>query len=205
MTRSDPTQTNAATIINRMAELLDEEHIAALIDRPIDIALEQFSCDDAAGHSHDQFHRTITEFIQHLHKIAFPGSRSLLSSQSHDEAVALLEQAYQGTYSDGYYAAVQDAADPLQSGMEVVLARLADLIKVHRRDMYARWVIARHIDPLDWDTQCALVATLIGCCGEWLPVQLLSCKPSQLVDTIPELLTMWLAASSQYAPLDLSS
>ncbi|NQU74927.1 MAG: hypothetical protein HQ546_01265 [Planctomycetes bacterium] len=205
MTRSDPTQTNAATIIRRLVELLDEDHIAAMIDRPIDIALERFPCDDAAGYSHDRFHRTIAEFLRHLHESAFLCSRTLSPSQSLDEAVALLEQAYQGTYSDGYYAAVQDAEDPSQPGMEVVLTRLADLIKTRRRDMYTRWVIARHLDPADWHTKCALAAALIERCGKWLSGQLQNCTPDQLADSVPELLTIELATNGQFQPLDLST
>ena len=193
MTFSDATYNRALEILRQVTALLDEDVIAQHVDEPIDEVLEKFGLVDDWAWSHQGFHRTIAEFVRHLYEKAIPCMRELSLAQAHDESIALLEQGYRQMGGSGYDHAVLDAADPSQSGLRVVLAAIAEGLKEHERETYLRWVLARHIDPADWHTKCAIAAILTERCREWVPPELCRLSPEQLADSIPELLAIDLA------------
>jgi hypothetical protein len=104
----------------------------------------------------------------------------------------LIEEGYRGTYSDGYYGALQDAIDPSYSGLELVLERMTSMLKARCREMYVLWILDRHVASADWEIRCALATQLIECCMEWMPPELQRCPAEQMVDSIPELLRIHL-------------
>ncbi len=187
MTDSDSRCSRAARIVEQIAALLDETRVAQLIDGPIDAAVGTFSCRVERPDSHRQFHDVVSEFVLHVHKNSTACLQELTKPQARDEAVALLEQAYEGTHADGYHAALLDANDTSQAGMHVVLSRLADIIKARRRHSHRRGVFARCIDPNDWHTTCDIAAILLGRCRVLLPAEHCPQSPEQFVDHIPEL------------------
>ena len=197
MTGSDAVQRRANRIFDLLTRLIDEEQVVRQIDQPIDQVLEDFECPDIPVHSQARFHQVITDFMQHLHKKALPGSRDISSSQAHDEAMALLESQYQGSRSNGYPGAVLDAADADQPGLPLVLARLAEAVKAIQRLKYTRWAATRYLAPADWPTKCALAAILLERNRACLPLELEHYPPEQFADEIPELLKMDLALESQ--------
>ena len=201
MTCSDPAYRHAAQTIAQLEALLDEERIARQIDEPIDRATAEFSAADNSEYSWDEFLRVTGQFVQHLYEKALPCVRRLSLSQARAEAIALLEPAYQGTYADGYYGALLDAADPRQPGLHLVLARMAELVKTRQRQTYVRYEVARHIGQADWHTKCALAAVLIERCRQWMPPEFRRFPPEQVVDYVAELLAIDLATSSQLHPL----
>lgn len=185
---------HAAQIIERITALLDETHLAQTIDEPIDAAAEAHCCRVETPDSHRQFHDIISEFVLHIHKHAQSCPRKLTRSQARDEAIALLEQAYEGTHANGYHAALLDATDTSQGGMEVVLSRITDIIKSRLRQNHRRWVFAHCIDPGDWRAKCDIAAILLDRCSLLSPARRGQYYPEQFVDHIPDLLDAVLSA-----------
>lgn len=206
MTFSDATYNRAFEILQRVTTLLDEEVIAQLVDEPIENVLAEFETIDNWTWSHEKFHQIIAKFVQRLYAGTVFCQRRLSLAQAHDEAIALLEQAYAQMGGDGYDNAVLDAADPSHEGLQVVLTMMAEWIKAHRRETYRHWVLARHIDPSDWRAKCAIAKILIDHCREWMPPELCRLSLGQLTDAIPELLSIHLATNdpSRSFPADSS-
>ena len=187
MTDSDTHRSRAAEIIEKITALLDETHLAQLIDEPIDAAVETFACRVERPDSHRQFHDVISDFVFHIHQNSTACPQELPRSQARDEGVALLEQAYEGTHANGYHAALLDANDASQAGMQVVLSRLAEIFKSRQRRNHRQWVFAHCIDPGDWQTKCDIAATLLDRCRLLLPAESCPQNPEQFVDHIPDL------------------
>lgn len=201
MTSSDSTWTRANQILGRLALLLDEGLISQQIDEPIDQAFARISVPNAPTHSHSQLQTAITDLVQLLYAGGATSGRQLARSQARDEAITILEQAYGGHAVDGYYHAVLDAADPEQSGLALVLARLTDLVKARRRQMYMRWVAARHIDPTNWQTKRAMAQVLLERCRHRLPRPLRDCPPEQMADHVLALMMLDLGSEAQIRQL----
>ena len=178
----------ALRLLKELERLLDEGRIARRIDEPIDKAVAQFRWPRSQEYSHRTFHETAARFVQHVCEKGLHPPRRLSFSQAHDEAVALLEQWYEGTRANGYDGAVIDAANPAHDGLRLVLVRLAKALKARERDSYIQWVQARHVRAADWQTRCAVVGILLAHCGRWLPPLLASCPPEQLADCAFDLL-----------------
>ena len=140
-----------------------------------------------SGFSHKQFHQVTADFIKFLYEKAFLAGGKLTLSQAHDEAIALLEQSYQGTYINGYDGALLDASDPKQPGTSLVLQRMVDLIKARQRQKYINWVVSRHIDPADWHLKCSIAELLIKRNRELLPPEIGQSYPGRWADRIVEL------------------
>jgi hypothetical protein len=133
------------------------------------------------------FLKTVADFVRHVYEHGLPGRRRLSESQAHDEAVALVQQAYQAPDCDGYDAGV-DAANPCHAGLPAVLVTLAEALKVRERQAYVRWVAVRYIGAAGWDTRCAMAAVLLERLVDYLPPELLGCRPEQLADRVVKLL-----------------
>ena len=188
MTSGDPLRSRAIRILENLSEQMDEALMARLIDQPIDEAAEAFPLEKGRAHSHELFHKTVAAFFHWLHEKALRCGCSISPAQAHDEAVTLLEQAYQGTHLSGYDAAVADAADPAGAGISLVLARLAETVKAQERRKYQAWVFARHLGPADWDTKCAIAVILMEGWLDVMPSHLRPYPPEFWADEIPELL-----------------
>ena len=179
---------------------MDEQRMAQQIDDPIDGTLERLGHVEHEPYSHPRFTETTARFVQHVYEHAHSPSRKLTMSQARDETVALLARAYGGTYANGYHGAVLDAADPSGPGLELVLARISELIKNERRQMHARWIESWHIDSADWPTKCAMASILIERCCEFLPPELQGCPPEQLAEDVFDLLALHLATTGRLQP-----
>lgn len=166
-----------------------------LIFRRILSATAFTQADVADAHGFGFSHPLIAKFVQRLYAGTVFCKRRLSLAQAHDEAIALLEQAYAQMGDNGYDDAVLDAADPSHEGLQVVLAMMAEWIKAHRRETYRHWVLARHIDPSDWRAKCAIAKILIDHWREWMPPELCRLSLGQLTDAIPELLSIHLATN----------
>jgi hypothetical protein len=195
MTSYDPLRDRANELLERLTSLLAEESLQLRIDEPVDDAAAGFKCPEVAECSQTQFHQTIAQFLCYVREQVLANGKAPLWPEGLGEAMALLEDGYHGTYSDGYYGALQDALDPSYSGLEMVLERMAGTIKVRWRETYARWAIARYVASADWEVRCALTALIIDRCGEWLPPELQRCQAAQLEGCIPELLQVYLGTT----------
>jgi len=193
----DSVRRRASEIIKTVMGLLEEGFMARLFDEPIARAAESFECPDSVRYSYAEFLQTVSDFVRHLYEHGLPGHRRLSDSQARDEAVALLEQAYQGSDANGYEAAVVDAADPSQAGLPAVVATLAEALKERERRAHVRWVVALHIDAADWHTRCAMAAVLVERLAEYLPPEVRGCSPERLADHVSRLLFADVATGRQ--------
>ena len=187
----------ASEIIETVMGLLDEGFMARQFDEPIARAAESFECHGSVRYSYAEFLQTVADFVRHLYEHGLPGHRRLSDSQARDEAVALLEQAYQGSDANGYEAAVVDAADPSQAGLPAIVATLAEALKERERRAHVRWVVALHIDAADWHTRCAMAAVLVERLAAYLPPEVRGCSPERLADHVSRLLLADVATGRQ--------
>ncbi|MCO6438536.1 MAG: hypothetical protein J5J06_15705 [Phycisphaerae bacterium] len=199
MNSSESGQCEADTMIARIAALLDESLLAQLIDRPINNAVESFSCGVETPESHLQAHDLVTDFVIHMHAQTASLRGRFSRERMKDVAVALLEQGYSGFRSAAYDEALRDAFDESQDGMRIIIARLAEAAKRRRRQEYTRWVFARHIDPLDWETRCLIAKLLLARATPLLPPppKGYTYRPEELVDNIPDLMERLLETERQ--------
>lgn len=188
MSNSDPAlRQQAEAVIAWMAGRLDESFLVRQIDEPIDRAVADFTYDDSPVFLHHRFHRVLGRFVGHIYAYGSPCPRKLSEEQARDEAVALLENLYQGTLANGYDAALIEARrDPTQ-GLEMVFLRLAEALKARRRQQYIQAVFARCLDPADWPLRCQIAAILLQRLQPWLPAEMAEREPAQFVDEIPTL------------------
>jgi hypothetical protein len=133
-----------------------------------------------------------------VRKQVLGGVKAPASPNALGEAIALLEEGYHGTSSDGYDGALLDAIDPAHPGLPLVLERMAEAIRIRCRETYVRWVIDRHITSAEWAVRCAMTALLLDRCREWMPPELR--QPEQMVGCIPELLHIHLSMSRVLQP-----
>lgn len=154
--------------------------------------------------SHADFNALIAGLCRHLQASALPASLPLPPGSALDEAMALLDQSYEGVHANGYYAALLDALDASPEGVQLVLARLAELIKARQRSLYVRWVITRNITLVDWDTKRALADLLLRRCRPWLPPEMQHAVPEQFTDCIEDLLIADLSADARLGRSELS-
>ena len=188
MTSSDGLRRKAEAIVCTLRDQLDEQRLARDIDQPIDRALATFRFDWRTPPSVRQFHRTIGSLVAHLYTHGFAVPRRLSPAQAMAEAIELLDAAYQGTHERGYDGAVLDALTERGSGIDSVLARLAEIIKLRQRYRHRQWAFARHLDPLDWPLRCAVVTVILEAQQPTGGTALADCPAAQLVDHVPELL-----------------
>ena len=112
-----------------------------------------------------------------------------------NEVLMLLEKHYQGNLSNGYVAAMMDARQG-DNGIDIVLYRLADIIKTAEREKYVCGVFSAHIDPGNWRLKCNIVEVLQRKYEKILPPNILACKPEQLVDEIHTLMNVIMSSSA---------
>jgi len=199
MTSSEPACREANFTIARITALLDESLLAQVIDEPIDRAVETFSSGVETPESHLQMHDVITDFVLHMHLQTAPSGRGFSRERVRDEAVALVKQGYLEAASAAYDEALRDAFDESQDGMRIVIARIAEATKRRRRQQHTRWVYARHIDPLDWESKCRIAELLLDRVAPLLPPppKGYEYRPEELVDNISDLMARTLEAERQ--------
>jgi len=187
---SDTLRESASKTLERLADLLERVRMAERIEAPIDRAFHKYDIPLETEFSHERFHQVTAEFIKYLHEKASLPVGKLTHSQAHDEAIALLEQSYQGTYENGYHGALLDASDPRQPGIGLVLQRMVELIKARQRRKYTRWVVSRHINPVDWGLKCSVATLLINRNRDLLPPKIGESLPAQYADFLDTLFTL---------------
>lgn len=204
MTCSDRSLDRAEAILGRLFGLLDDGTLRGRIDDPIDLAAEGFiSRVTQPPGSHAEFNALIAGLYRHVQESARTTS-PLPPELALDEATSLLDQGYEGLHANGYYAALLDARDASPQGAQLVLHRLAELIKARRRWQYVRWVIARNVALLDWDTKRALAGLLLDRCRPWLPPEMQGAAPEQFTDCVEDLLIADLSTDARLGGRDFS-
>jgi len=188
MTRSTGTREHAVELVDEMLTQLDEDLLLRTIDEPIDQAAGSFQLDGQGPAGHHRFHRILAQFVRHLYRHGLAGPRFLSLSQAHDEAISLLEHAYQGTHSRGYDAACLEACGGDQDAIDDVLGRLTEALKAARRRIHTRAVFLRCVDLADWPLKCQIASILIQKYQDCLPPFMQGRAASEFADEIPQLL-----------------
>ena len=180
----------AEEIITAITAKLDEEYISRLFGDPINKAVECFSYEVSYPVSHKQFHRIIACFLQHIHREGLKSPWEL--SDPLAKAILLFERYYKGIYASGYSAAVLDANNSEQGGLDPVLNEFAESIKTLEREKHIRAIFAKYLDHDDWCLRCEIARILLQRCQMFLPPQMHNCTPEQIVDDIPSLMFKYL-------------
>jgi hypothetical protein len=187
------------SLIDEVCALTSTDTLRCLIDEAILLAAGSFGEGPKAPITTETFLEVIGEFVGQLYAHGLGVARQLTSSQARAEAVAILEEGYEGPDSRGFDAALMDGTDPKGPGIEWVLERIAAAIIVRQRSQHVRWVFETRINSLNWADKCRLAEFLIAQNTVFFPEALLGCRPAQLAHLLAELITILSAAEEKLA------
>ena len=174
---------------------LDQRLIKSRFDEPVAKAAEQFEFEATFPITHIAFHKIISGFVEYIYENAFGASWMLTDPLA--EAMFLLENHYRSEiYGTGYTAAILDADDTAESGIQTVLSGLAEAIKDVERQKYVRGVFAWHVLGADWNLRCEIARILLEDYKLFMPERLCKCVPAQLVDQIPAIMNIHICSDS---------
>lgn len=177
----------AEKVLDEIFKQLNEDDIRERIDEPIDVVFGDFTKRlekmGQEGHPSGAF----AEFTRRVYTDGLKAAWHVVNAAA--TSLRLLEDHYQGLWSDGYCAAVLDATNSAMGGVCFVLAQLAEIIKNKERQEYVQAVFLRQINPCDWQLRCEIARVLLDRYGPMLVPPLQKCPPSQLVEEIPALAT----------------
>jgi len=196
MTSSDQLRRRAEHVVAGLRSDLDERRIAAIVDDPVDRAVAAFRFDGRGPFDAKRFHHLLAAFVTHVYAHGIVPARRLTSTQASAEAIELLDVGYHGTHEVGYDGALLDALTERGSGIDSVLARLAEIIKLRARHRHRQWAFARHLDPLNWPLRCAVAAVLLESRRAESDSGLAASRPERFADVIPDLLDSELSAEA---------
>jgi hypothetical protein len=185
----------AVAIIREVFEKTSEVYLQLRIDEPVGKAATSFEFDRDAPVTHKIFTRAIADFVRHVHEQGLWGKQELTVAQASDEAVAILEEGYQGPWDRGYDAAFLDALNT-DLGLEYVLGQMAGHIIAAARAKHVRWVWASRLELSDRSTRCLIAEILLERWNLSLPENLRGCSPAQLAHHLPQLIMTGLSANT---------
>ena len=179
------TNFRAENILNEILRLTDERYLNRLIDKPIEKAAFEFEFKEIHPVTHQAFTSVTTQFVRYIYRGALPVPKKLSFAQARAETIAILEDTYQNVDNKGYYAAYLDASNE-KSGLEFVLAHIAESIAFTERAKHLRWAYARLMDPWQWQERCLIAEILRDRWKHFLPPQIKDFSPAQLANQLPE-------------------
>ena len=180
----------ATRIIDEVFERLDEERLNHLIDEPIERAVNSFKFEVAKPISYQSFVHITSEFVRHVYEHGLNIRQTLSDPQSRAEALAILEDGYQGSHSRGCFAAFLDISDSNIDGVEFISSQMGEIIKTKARERYISWVYSCWIDHADWVTKRMITEILIERWKPFLPSHVLRCPSAQLAGQLSELINI---------------
>ena len=186
---------SAIETVEKITAKLDHSLIKSMFDEPIDEAARQFTHEAGCPITHIQFHKVTTEFVMHIYDKGL-NARWLVSAEPFGQVIDLLEKHYNSTYGRGYTAAILDAGETYEGGIDVVLNQLAGIIKDIERAKHIKAVFTVNIDPTNWHLKCEIVSILLDQYQSFLPEHLLRCKPWELVSEIPTIIYRYICSES---------
>ncbi len=185
----------ADSILDDLLESLREDRVRAAIEIPIDRSAECYNFPAQPPLTYHQQLHQLADFVRHIYANGLTLPRILSPEQACAETIDLLERGYQGSVSNGFAAAMEDARNEGRRGFEFLASQIAELIKVNRKDRYIRWIFAKHLDPCDWRTKRELVEILLRRLKQVIPMRLKDRSPAQFVEFIPSLIQLHLQTS----------
>ena len=194
----------ARQTIDTIAAQLDPNLLKSQFDEPIDRVARQFKCETTYSVGHKIFHRLIAEFVQQIYENGLKASWLLTDPLA--EAISLLDRYYQSAvYNTGYVAALLDANDAAEGGIQTVLTSLAESVKDIERQKYIAAVFTWHLRRNSWPLQCEIARILLEDCQAFVPERLAGCVPAQIVDEIPSLIHMFICSDAALQQIAFSN
>ena len=182
MTSSNDVVSQAATLLEELAQRLDPQYLAVVVDRPIDRLLDRGGDQPLRCATVESLMERLLDFVQGAYRTAVPWARRLPTSQALDVALELLATGYDGG-CDGVWA---DLACYGVSVAQPVLESVAAALKCKLRDEYQRWLVERYQRAVDWPTRCAMAELVLACYGRYLADPVRAMSPGQLAGCLFE-------------------
>lgn len=183
----------AKEIIEKITAKLDQSLIKSQFDEPIAKVAGEFKCEVNCPVGHKVFHNIIADFVAQIYEKALGISWMLTDPLA--EAILLLESYYQSSvYGNGYAAALLDATNEIEEGLQSVLNGLAEIIKDIEKQKYIKAVFTWHLHGCSWDLQCEIAKILLENYKAFMPPQLSKCVPAQLIDEIPAIMYRYICS-----------
>jgi hypothetical protein len=183
-------------VLDRLSDLLDEERLVKEIDEMVDVEAHNFQLKISPPINTSKFNRLVSSFVKNIYKTGLRLPIHLSEPAATAEAVYLLENYYQNEGSKGYDGALFDAVGTNIQGFELVLARLAESIKLVERTKYIKWVFADNFLNLNWKQQHHIVSFYLRQNKELLPAEFSVLKPARLIDCFQELFITHMSTKS---------
>ena len=162
MKNSDLQYKEAALTLEKIIFLISPEYIEEKITAPLDHRVAQFHKREDLEYSHQNFHKTIAEFIQIVsEKTALYGCKFTLEA-AHSEAVFLLNHFYIGLHDTGMDGAINDALNRYREPMALVLRNLNMSLKSYMQKKHFDRVKYRYIDSAGWQMRCIMTKILLA-------------------------------------------
>jgi hypothetical protein len=156
---SSPSSQAPDSGLNDVISLVNENSLAERISLPIDSARASYSLDTVLVQSHEAFNDTIISFVVHLFRRVRGVDVNEPVQAFGAEAFALLERTF--AHSGGIKAALLEAQTGTKGGMRYVLDAMTEQFKKEEREKEVQRVLLEALDPLDWDSQVALIKALL--------------------------------------------
>jgi len=188
--------------IDRILTEIDESRLKQLFDDPIDAVLEEFHYKWDDSIDHHQFNQIVAEFVEQVYTGAL--KKVLEGPTVQSVAIELLDNHYQGLYATGYTAALMDVNDRDNGGIHVVLAGLAEAIKMIHRQAYIRRVFSYHIGINNWTLQHKITEVLLERYRPYLSESLKNVHPAQIVSQIPALIQNYTACIGSFGRMSVA-
>ena len=110
----------ARETIETIAARLDRSLVKSRFDEPIAKVAWEFTCEAKPPVSHKAFNKIVADFVQQIYEKALKASWMLTDPLA--EAIFLLENYYRSpAYGPGYAAAILNANDAAEGGVQTVL------------------------------------------------------------------------------------
>lgn len=185
----------ASEAVEKVVELLEGEMMIEIETR-IDQAVATFTFDQTAPFSHKLFNQTIADFVRHIYEHGLLLAQRLTPSQAMAEAIAILEQNYRNIDDSGYETALFDSSIPELNILAEIVDFIGGAIKARERQNHVNWIIAAHLESLDWQIRRRATELLVEKYREFLPDEMLRYPPSRFTDKLADLLNTALSTAS---------
>jgi hypothetical protein len=154
---------------------LSAESIAREIFIPIDEARASYIMDSIQAASNDEFNEAISAFYVHIFRHIGQLQGPLNISHALDNALALLERAFQN--NGGIITAYAEGRNPVKGGLRFIFNLMTERLKQEEKEKHILAVFKGTLDPLDFDEKVSIIKVFIQKAGSTLPEQIRSYSP----------------------------
>lgn len=146
-------------IVQEAADAISAATLRALCDQQVEEALATFSYDYLeVPVVQDSFLALLGKFMLHLVEHGVVSCRRKDAAGAAEEAVFILEHAYEGDGGCGYEGALRDVSQYGSEKIPAVLSTLADSLRNTVKRNHARWAMTRYVGSLTWEARVSLAA-----------------------------------------------